>query len=352
MNKGWAGIARLGGIGDNLIASIVLRPLKRLGYMTDMITSETAGCVFQNNPYVDKLSIKKDGDIPGGEDWHKWFASRSNEYELFVNLSNSCETRHALHKGNTAFWWPVEYRRKLCAGSYLETACDIVGVPFEAGPLFFPTDEERERAIRTRNEQIGGPYITWVLSGSRVDKIYPYMAFAITRIIKELGISVVMVGVGGKQFEYAKTIQETVARTNSTDRGLHLALSPDSSDPGGHQHWSIRRSLTQAMLSDLVITPDTGVAWAVAMENLPKIMLVSHASEENITKNWVNTTTLHADQNRVPCWPCHRLHDDVSTCVQHSDGIGAAACMGDISVETVLQAVSSKLHQPLKEAAE
>jgi ADP-heptose:LPS heptosyltransferase len=337
MNR-WACVCRLGGIGDNLIAASVLRPLKRLGYMTEMMTSEAASTVFLNNPFIDKLSVKRDGEIPGGEDWQKWFATRANEYDLLVNLSNSCETRHALHKNTTPFWWPQEYRRKLCAGSYLETAHDIVGVAHEFGPLFFPTEEEKTRAARTRDEQIGGRYLVWVLSGSRLDKLYPYTTHAICRIIKELNIPVVMVGVGGKQFQYAKVTAEEVKRANSTDKGLHLALSPDDADPGGHQHWSMRRSLSQVLTADLVVTPDTGVAWAAAMEPMAKIVMVSHASPENITKHWVNTVTLHADHNNVPCWPCHRLHDDASTCVESKD-VKAAACMADIKVETILQNV-------------
>jgi hypothetical protein len=40
-----------------------------MGYMTEIITSEHAHTVFLNNPFLDKLSIKKDGDIPGGADW-------------------------------------------------------------------------------------------------------------------------------------------------------------------------------------------------------------------------------------------------------------------------------------------
>src|SRR5262245_4780194 len=117
-----------------------------MGYMVEVITSEGAACVYLNNPYIDKLSVKKEGDIPGGADWQKWFNARAGTYDLLVNLSNSMETRHALHMANTAFWWPVEYRRKLCAGSYLETACDIVGVPYDWAPLFYPTEEEKQRA--------------------------------------------------------------------------------------------------------------------------------------------------------------------------------------------------------------
>jgi ADP-heptose:LPS heptosyltransferase len=343
--SGWACICRLGGIGDNLVAASPLRPLKRLGYMNEVITSDMASSVFLNNPFIDKLSIKREGEIPDGANWHTWFASRANEYDILVNLSNSMETRHAFHRGSTSFWWPQDYRRKVAAGSYLETAHDVVGVAHEFGPLFFPTEDELDRAKSTRDEQIGGRYITWVIGGSRVDKAYPYSPHVICRIISELNIQVVLVGVGPMQFEMAKTVQEEVQRSNSSDKGLHLALSPSNSDPGGHQHWSQRRSLTQACISDLVVTPDTGVAWATAMEPMPKIVLVSHASDENITKHWKNTITLHADQNRVPCWPCHRLHDDISTCVPAKDNPQAAACMADISVQSILETIEKVWHK-------
>ena len=258
--------------------------------------------------------------------------------------SHSMEGRHALHKGASAFWWPEEYRRKMCAGSYLETAHDIVGVAHEFGPLFFPTQDEKDHAARTR-EKIGGRYLAWALSGSRIDKAWPFTAHAVCRIIKELGIPVVLIGSSGKQFEMAKIVLEEVQRTNSSHKDLHVAISPENSDPGGHQHWSIRRSLTQATMADLVVTPDTGIAWAVAMEAMPKISLLSHASAENITKHWVNTVTLHANQNDVPCWPCHRLHDDISTCTPNKEG-NAAACMSNISVETLMQAVEKLWRKP------
>lgn len=338
--RGWAAVCRMGGVGDNLMAASVLRPLKRLGYNTEVITSGLAHTVFLNNPFLDKLSVKADGDIPAGDAGTQWFATRAKEYEQFFHLSHSCEVRHALQVGQTAFWWPQDYRRKLCAGSYLETVHDICGVAHDFGPLFFPTDEELQRAEVVKRDQIGGRYLSYVICGSRVDKVWPYASMAIARIIKELKIPVMMIGEGGRQFEYAKSIEQDVLRTNSSTEGLSLALSPVSSDAGGAQNWPIRRSLTQAFCSDLVITPDTGIAWAVAMEAMPKIAMVSHASAENITKHWVNTLTLHADQNRVPCAPCHRLHNDISTCHPAKDGVPAAACMADISVETLMQSVA------------
>lgn len=340
---GWAGIARLGGVGDNLIAASALRPLKRLGYLTEVITSDHCHAVFFNNPFLDKLTVKKDGEIPGGAEWQKWFVGRAAEYDLFAHLSHTVEVRHALFPDQTPFWWPPAYRRKFCGGSYLETAHDVVGVPHEFGPLYFPTEEEKARARRTRDEQIGAPYVAWVLSGSRIDKVYPYAAMAIARVIREIGMPVVMIGVGGKQFEMAKATQEHVRRQNGTDRGLHLAMSPEGADPGGAMDWPLRRTMAQALAAEIVITPDSGIAWAVGLEELPKVALISHASVENITKHWRNAIVLHADRFAVPCWPCHRLHSDPSTCVPNKDGGHAALCMSDISVELILTAIKAGL---------
>lgn len=337
MNR-WACICRLGGIGDNLIAASVLRPLKRMGYMTEVVTSESAHLVYHNNPFIDKLTVKADGELPQGADWQKWFVARAKEYDIFAHLSHTCEVRHSLQVGSTQFWQRPEYRRKLCAGSFLETAHDAAGMPYDFGPLYFPTDEEAMLAQRVKDEKIKGDFICWVLSGSRIDKTYPYAPFAIGRIIKELGIPVVMVGGGSKQREQAEAIKKDVGWQNSANDMLFI-LAPTENMPVG-ERWSIRPSLNVVMLADLVVSPDTGIAWAVAMEKMPKVVMVSHASVENVTKHWVNTTTLHADPERVPCWPCHRLHDDASTCVPAADK-ESAACMADISVESIFQSVKS-----------
>jgi ADP-heptose:LPS heptosyltransferase len=93
MTKSWACVARLGGIGDNLMAASVFAPLKRLGYMTEIITSPPNHVVFHHNPFLDKLSVKLDGDLPQNDQaaWTQWFRARANEYGLFANLSHSCE---------------------------------------------------------------------------------------------------------------------------------------------------------------------------------------------------------------------------------------------------------------------
>lgn len=333
--KRWAGIARFGGIGDNLIAASVLHPLKKMGYLTEVITEEPNHVVYLHNPLIDKLSVKGSGDIPKADqkNWQHWIDSRAREFDLFLHASHSCEGRHAIHEHMTSFWWRDEYRRRLCAGSYLETVHDIMGVPHEFGPLFFTSEEERAHAALIKAAV--GPCVAWVISGSRIDKVYPYAGMAIARIIRELKIPVVvMSGSSDKEYTMLTSIRDHVARQNGTRDGLHLALP----DKGGEKCWPLRSALAFLHGCELIVSPDTGPAWACAFEPMPKVIMVSHASDENITKHWRNTTTLHADPLRVSCWPCHRLHDRIETCRPNKEDNGAA-CISDISVETVVRTV-------------
>jgi ADP-heptose:LPS heptosyltransferase len=343
--KGWAAVARFGGIGDNLIAACVLKPLKQLGYNVEVLSSPPMHCVFLHNPHIDKLSIKHDGDMPKDDPkgWQNWHRSRAAEYDVYVHLSHSVEGHLALFEHQTEFWWRPEYRRMTCGANYLETAMDIAGVPHLFGPLYYASGEEKAGAQETKRK-VGEKAIGWILSGTRIDKTWPYSTMAICRIIKELGVPVIMIGAGGKQFSMAETIQKDVQRTNSTDDGLHLALTPDGSEEAGDygKVWSVRRSLALAQACDLIVSPDTGFAWATAFEPMPKVILLSHASPENITKHWVNTVTMTADPDEVPCFPCHRLHDRPETCTVSKDG-NSAACMAGISVENVVSTIAGLL---------
>lgn len=350
---GWAGIVRLGGVGDNLMAASVLPLLKQKGYKIDVITQTPQSVIFENNPYVDKLSVKEAlRDLPQNDmnAWQAWFASRSNEYDFFVNLSHSCEGLLAFFPAMTYFWWPDAARRHIANRSYIEMVHDICDVPYRFGPLFFPSDEEKAQALNTRDTLPGGKrraVIGWCISGTRLDKVYPQSPIAIARLIRELDVHVVMLGAPGKDFEIARQVQEHVILQNGTDAGLHLALSPDANNPS----WPIRRILSFAILGcDLVIGPDTGPLWAVAFEQVPKILLLGHASAENITKHWVNTQTLSAAP-QVSCYPCHCLHDSIDTCLDKQRRAGIAVnpqapgppCISSISVEELVSSAVTAL---------
>lgn len=163
-----------------------------------------------------------------------------------------------------------------------------------------------------------------------------------------------MLGDPDRNFETAKQIEKFVITTNGSSQGLHIAISSRPDEHGNRAiDWPIRRSLGMCMVSDLVIGPDTGLMWGVAFEQMPKIMLLGHASPENTTKYWTNTTTLHADQQRVPCWPCHQLHEAEGGnfppfCTPNEDKSGTA-CISDISVETIMQCAKALWLKPTEE---
>ena len=291
--------------------------------------------VLQNNPYIDKLSAKDAGDLPTDPlAWQNWFRDRAKEYDRFYNLSSSIENRLALIRLQPEFYWPASVRRKICGVSYLAMAHDICEVPHEYAPGYFPTEDEFMSAAATKTELAGKRrVIGWVVAGSRIDKIHPYSAMIIARLIKELHAPVIMFGSATeRELTSAQAIHDQVQRQNGSNVDLHLAMSPGPH----HQSWPLRRSLALLQQCDMVIGPDTGPLWSVAMKPMPKIVMLGHASATNITTGWINTISLAADPARVPCSPCHLLHETPDTCVPDAQGI-ASACMTDISSERIIE---------------
>jgi ADP-heptose:LPS heptosyltransferase len=346
--KPWCGVYRAAGIGDLLIVSSAVAQLAK-NFNVEVLCDAPYGTVWEHNPYVAKLTeIPKDTLPKEHEQWRNWFRMRAREYEAFYDLSQTCEVTLALASGQVAFDWPASARRKLCGRSYLEWVHDVCELPydFDPGPRFYASEAERADAQRVKGT-VGSRMIGIPVSGSRIDKTWPWMPQLVAKILRELKVPVVLFG-GSTPRDVAiadRTHEAVVAAVGDrkiVDELLHCCISKDTKEVS--VEWSMRRNMAQLQACDLVITPDTGLAWAVAMEPMPKIVLLSHASPENITKHWRNTVTLHADQERVPCWPCHRLHDSPDTCVK-AEKADAAACMTDIHDEIVLEHVRKALER-------
>jgi len=98
--------------------------------------------------------------------------------------------------------------------------------------------------------------------------------------------------------------------------------------------WTVRQSFIACKYADLVIGPDTGVLNAAACFDTPKIVMLSSASEENLTKYWTNVVALSAPD--CECHPCHRLIHTNSCPKGTVQGI-APKCMENIKPEVVLR---------------
>lgn len=352
--SGWACVARFGGIGDNLMACSAVRALKRKGLKVEVITShDCAWQVFLHNPHIDKLSVKTKSEIPPDSmGWQKWMRGRADEYDVFAHLSHTCEQSLAFFPAQTQFHWPAHMRRKIANKNYLEMVHDVAGCSYDFGPLFYMNEDERDWMMETK-AKVGDRCIAVCMSGSRVDKMHPRLPALVSRIMSELEIPVVLLGDQDRNFEDAKNIEKLVIANLGSSKGLHVAISSHADEHGNRAiDWPIRRSLAFCQVSDLVIGPDTGLMWGVAFESMPKIMLQGHASPENTTKYWINTITLTADQQRVPCWPCHQLHEATDGqyppyCTINEDKTGAA-CISDISIETIMQHAKALLTEEEK----
>ena len=98
---------------------------------------------------------------------------------------------------------------------------------------FFRPRRSTSRAIATK-AKMGPRVLGWVISGSRIDKIYPETALAISRIIRELDMPVMLVGASTeKELQMAKTIEEVVQLQNGSKKNLHEAITQNHNDPGG-----------------------------------------------------------------------------------------------------------------------
>jgi ADP-heptose:LPS heptosyltransferase len=141
-----------------------------------------------------------------------------------------------------------------------------------------------------------------------------------------------------------------------TDLNIHVILTGGydckileqgwENEPRVHKksgEWSIRETFTMLEHVDLVVGPETGVLNAACCLKVPKIVFLSHSTNENLTRDWVNTYAL--EPTKTACWPCHQLHYGWTYCKQVTEGAGngAAQCSTDIGPEACWNAVTEVL---------
>jgi hypothetical protein len=85
------------------------------------------------------------------------------------------------------------------------------------------------------------------------------------------------------------------------------------------------------------------------MEEVPKVVLLSHSSANNLTKHWRNAVAIEPVD--TPCFPCHKLHYGWETC-NRVESTKAAMCASNIAPERVFKAVAAALGAQLAEAAD
>lgn len=322
-------IVRYGAWGDVIQMTSVLPALKADGYHITLYTVPRAWEAVKHEPLIDKVILQDPEQVPNlalGD----FFAYLKTKYTKFINLCESVEGSLLAMPGRPAYEWTNEARHEYMDHNYLEFAHKLAKVHF-AKPLmrFVASEKERAWAKQERAKLGADKLIMWVLRGSAVHKVWS----------------------GGED----KTNQVTgfdgvVARVMMTWPHAKVIMVGDESckaiieSPWVNEKrvirrsgvWDIRQTMTMAKECDIVIGPETGVLSSVAMEPMKKVVFLSHSTIENLTRDWVNTTSLYA--RNVDCYPCHKLIYQWDQCNQ--DGkTGIAKCQADIPPSEVWDAI-------------
>jgi hypothetical protein len=98
--------------------------------------------------------------------------------------------------------------------------------------------------------------------------------------------------------------------------------------------------MTFCQLASVVVGQETGLLNCVSFEkDVRKVVLLTHSTPENLTRDWPNTAALHGD---VPCCAgMPRLHYDWQFCKQDPT-TKAAACQARSAIEDVLREIEPR----------
>lgn len=323
-------VIRYGAWGDVIQMSSILPKLKEEGYHITLYTVPRAYEVVKHEPLIDAVVLQDPEQVPNTWLGPYWEYIRK-KYDRFINLSESVEASLLAMPDRIPYTWNKETRHVYMNRNYLEFTHEVAGVPFDKPRMrFVATADEKKWAEREKAKMGAAPLILWALSGSSVHKVWTYCDIVFRQILAV--------------FPQAKIV--TVGDANCKN-----VLEPFWKDEPRiikrSAEWTIRETMAFAQVCNLVVGPETGVMSAMAMELMPKIVLLSHSTVENLTKDWVNTQSLTGD---APCYPCHKMIYVWEQCNRNKD-TGGAECMARITPQAVWEAVLRGLEVKIEREA-
>ena len=314
-------VCRFGAFGDLMQSSSVWAGLKKQGYHVTLMTSRPGADIITEDPNIDKFMLLDKDQVPNADLANFW-AWQAKKYDRFVNLSESVEGTWLAMPGRTqAMWWTPAIRHRHMNMNYVEHQHNLAEVPHDPVIKFYPTLEEKAWARKTR-ARMGKFVVLWSLAGSSVHKTWAGLdAMLAALMLNYKDVEVVLCG--GPEGVILEAGWEKEPR-------VHLTCGK----------WAIRQTLSFMLEADLVIGPETGVLNAAANEPMPKMVFLSHSSEENLTRDWVNTVSLQSKgtkckgrgNDQAPA--CHMMHYGWAHCTKDEE-TGTAQCQVDITVDEV-----------------
>jgi ADP-heptose:LPS heptosyltransferase/predicted SAM-dependent methyltransferase len=335
-------VVRLGAYGDALWASSILPHLKAEGYHVTVFTQRQGLEVLRHDPHVDAFVDVQDRLFQHMPLLGYWVWLEEN-FDRVINLTGSVETRLLPAHNDNEFYWPDSTRRALMSqANYLADIHTMAGVPHVWCQKFYATAGEQIDAAALRatlplnaEQRLAGyelaPLVVVAPTGSSVAKCWPHVQEFMERMA-DAGVHTVVVG-------------ELRGPTGRDE----LKLSPVVRNGITYGHvWGVSKPIRQVMalaqIADAVVGTESAVVNAVAFEPMLKVVLLSHSTHANLTKHW--NATVHFAAEGLKCYPCHRIHSDLSFCTRHPQTRGAmcqALATADVIAGEVLQYLGWRL---------
>lgn len=321
-----AGVVRYGAWGDSLQSASIFPGLKKQGYHITLYSTPRSYEVVKHDPNIDSVIIQDNDQVPNvalGSFWQ----TESAKYDKWINLSESVEGTFLALADRMNSRWPKSVRDKHLNYNYVQFQHELAEVPYNLAMRFYPTLEEKNWAIDRRIEFKAKPLILWALNGSSVHKVWPHIDQIFARLM----------------LHYPECKIVTCGDEKSLILDEPWKAEPRIIRTAGK--WSIRQTLAFAQIADLVVGPETGVLSSVAIEDMPKIVFLSHSSHENLTRDWRNAIALFS--TKTACYPCHKLHYTWDNCKRNDEKgkywEGTAQCQVDIPPEACWEAIGRAL---------
>lgn len=330
-------VIRYGAFGDALLASSILPELKKDGWHITYNGQSDSAAVIAHDPHVDAFILQDKDQVPN-ENLGPYWLALSKRYDRVIQLNESVEQTSLAMPGTSKDKWPAALRRKeLGRINYMEFTHDLAEVPHVFHQRFYATDAEKALAAEQRQMAIGDrPLIVWVLRGSSVHKVWPYVRAICARLIFKTDAAIMLLG-GKDSVDFEKTILTYVAEVCGRDAVKRIWT--------GAGILPIRASMVFAtQCADVLVGPETGLLNAAALDPTQKVIFLSHSSQENLTKHWINYRVLEAFP---ACRPCHQLHYGWDRCNQDK-ATGAALCQSMIEPDAAEAAIMSALTDALE----
>jgi ADP-heptose:LPS heptosyltransferase len=325
-----AAVVRYGAWGDALQTCSVFPGLKRQGFHITLYSTPRAYEVIQHDPNIDELILQDTDQVPNVALGAFWESERK-KYDRWINLSESVEGTWLTLTERVQTRWPKAVRDKYLNTNYVEFQHELAEIPYkEPETKFYSTQAEKDWAVEQRIALKAKPLILWVLNGSSVHKVWPHIDQIFARMLVT--------------YPECKIVTVGDARSLLLDE----PWKNESRIVRMAGQWSIRQTLALAQIADLIVGPETGVLSGMCMEEMPKIVFLSHSSHENLSRDWKNTFTLFT--TKTPCYPCHKMHYTWDQCKRNDDkGVyweGTAQCQVDLPPEACWIAIGKALRNP------